>query len=83
MIERRAQAAMVVVLNGHEAEWLQHAFGCLPHRIEDFGHSVHRARLRLKRNLDEVAIGQRVSQVEQSACRGDGLEFSFGAPAVF
>ena len=74
---------MVVVLKRHEAERLQHA-GCqLLHRAEDFGHAVHRAGLRLKGNFYKVALSQRVGQAQQASGHGDGLEFRFGAAAVF
>jgi hypothetical protein len=44
---------------------------------------VNRARLRLKRNFDEVALSQRMGQLQQAASDGNGLEFCFGAAAVF
>jgi len=56
MIKRSAQAAMVIVLNGHKAEGLQYAVVHFPHRAENFGHAVNRASLCLKRNFDEVAL---------------------------
>ncbi len=83
MIERRAQAAVVVVLERNEAERLQHAIRRLPRGAEDLRHAVHRAGLRLKGNFDEVALRQRMRQLQQATGRGNGLEFSFGAPAVF
>ena len=55
VIERGAQAAMVVVLKRDKTERLQYAIGQLSHRGENFGHAVHRAGLRLKSNFDEVA----------------------------
>jgi len=39
--------------------------------------------LRLKRNLDEIALSQRLRQTQQASGRGNGLEFSFGAAAIF
>ena len=73
---------MVVVFNGHEPKGLQHALGRLPW-AKDLGHGVHRSGLRLKCNFDEVALSQRVGQIEQSAGHGNGLELCFGAAAVF
>jgi hypothetical protein len=43
---------------------------------------VHRPSLRLKGNLDEVALRQRLRQLQQSASHGNGLEFRFCAPSV-
>ena len=74
---------MVVVLERHEAERLQNAVSRLPHHGEELGHPVHRARLRLKRNFDEVALAERLGHVQQAAGRRDGLEFRFCAPAIF
>jgi hypothetical protein len=83
MIERTAQAAMVVILKGDEAERLQYTARHFPRGTENFGHAVNRARLRLKRNFDEVALSQRMGQLQQAASDGNGLEFCFGAAAVF
>lgn len=74
---------MVVILQRDEAERLQDAVGHLPQRSQDFGHAMHRAGLRLKRDFDKVALSQRVGQRQQSTGHGNGLEFRFGAPAVF
>jgi len=74
---------MVIVLNGHEAEGLQDAIVQLLRRAEDFGHGVHRTRLRLKGDFYEVALAQRVGNPQQASGHGDGLEFGFGAAAVF
>jgi hypothetical protein len=74
---------MVVVLDRDEAERLQYAIRCLSHGAEDLGHGVDWARLRLKCNFDEIALRQRTRQLQQSARRRDGLEFSFSVPAIF
>jgi hypothetical protein len=63
MIERGAQAAMVVILERDEAEWLQYAVGHFPHRSKNFGHAVHRAGLRLKGNFYEVTLSQGLGQL--------------------
>ena len=83
MIERRTQAAMIVVLDRHESEGLEHAVGQFLHRAEDFGHAVYRASLRLKRDFHEVALSQRLRQAQQASGHGDGLEFRFRAASVF
>jgi hypothetical protein len=74
---------MVIILKRDETEWLEHACVRLPHRTQDFGHAMHRARLRLKGEFDERAVPQRMRQLQQSPGHGNGLEFSFGAAAVF
>jgi hypothetical protein len=74
---------MVVILKGNEAEGLKHAIRHFPRGSEHFGHAMHRARLGLKRNFDEVALSQRMGELQQAASDGNGLEFCFGAAAVF
>lgn len=83
MIQRIAQAAVVVIFNGNEPEWLQHSVGKVPHRAENFGHAVHRTGLSLESNFDKVALGEGLSQTKQSASYGNGLQVSFGATSVF
>jgi len=82
MFQRRSQAPVVVILNGDEAEGLQHTLVRLSHGAEDFGHGVHRAGLRLKRDFHEIALPQRLGQTQQPSGHGDGLEFGFGSAAV-
>src|SRR5579864_1676782 len=74
---------MVLVLERDESERLQYTIGHLPHRRQNFGHAVHWTSLCLKSNFDEVATSQRMRQPKQAASYGNGLEFSFCAPAVF
>ena len=83
VIQRSTQAPVIVIFNRDEAEGLQHAIVHLPRWAQNFGHAVHRPCLRLKCNLDEVTLRQRLGQLQQAPGHGDGLEFSFGAPAVF
>ena len=83
VIQRCAQAVMVFILNRYETERLEnaiHGFGC---GIEDLGHGMDRPGLRLKRNLDKIALPQRLGQTQQAAGRGNGLKFSFGTAAIF
>jgi len=74
---------MVVILDRYKTEGLQDALVRLHHGAEDFGHAVHGTCLGLKRDFDEVALSQRVGQTEQSTRHGNGLEFRFGAAAIF
>ncbi len=83
VIERRAQAAMIVIFKRHEAERLQHSAGYLAHGTENFRHAMNRAGLRLKSHFDEVALRKRLGQLQEPAGDRDGLEFRFGAAAVF
>ena len=83
MIERCPQAAVVVILDGHETEGLEHAIRELLHRAEDFGHAMYRPGLRLEGNFYEVALSERLRDAQQPSSHGDGLEFSFGAAAIF
>lgn len=83
VIERRAQAAMIVVLDRHEAEGLQHTVGEASRRAQDFRHAVNRAGLRLEGDFDEVPLRERLRQAQQAPGGGNGLEFGFGAAAIF
>jgi len=74
---------MVVVLQRHKAERLQHAVAHLPHWAENFGHTVHWASLRLKSNFNEVALPQRMGKTQQTSGHGNSLEFGFCTAAVF
>jgi hypothetical protein len=67
VIERGPQAAVIVVLERDKTKGLQHAFGHLPHRGENFGHAMHWTGLRLKGNFDEVAAPKGMGQPEQAA----------------
>jgi hypothetical protein len=60
VVERTAQAAMVIVLQGHETERLQHALIRLLHGSQYFGHSMHGASLCLESNFDKVALAKRI-----------------------
>jgi len=74
---------MVVVLEGHEAEWLQYTSGRLPHRGQEFSHAVNRPRLRLKCEFDEGAGTKRMLQLQQPPSHRNTLEFGFCTPAIF
>ena len=74
---------MIIVLDGHKAEWLQHAVVQLPHGAEDFGHTVHRPSLRLERDLHEVTRAEGLRQAQEASGYGYGLEISFRAAAIF
>jgi len=83
MIKRRTQAPMVIVFNRDEAEGLKDTVRHLSRRAEEFGHAMHRSRLRLERNLDEIARPKRLRETKQASGHGNGLKFGFGAAAVF
>jgi len=74
---------MVIVLDRHEAERLQHAVVELTGRAENFGHPVYRAGLRLEGNFDEVTFAQGLRQAQQASGYRDGLEFRFRTASVF
>jgi hypothetical protein len=56
VIERGAQAAVIVILKRHESERLQHAVGHAPHWAQSLGHAMYWTRLCLKRDFDEIAL---------------------------
>src|SRR5215831_8125560 len=55
MLERAAEATMVIVLDRYEPKRLQHAVGQRLGGTENFCHTVYGAGLRLERDLNEVA----------------------------
>ena len=83
VIQRRSQAAVVIVLERDETEGLQHAPSRIPHRTENLRHAVHRARLCLECNFNKLSMRQRTRQFEKAASDRDGLQFSFCVPAIF
>lgn len=73
---------MVIVVEGDEAEWLEHQVRPATHRFEHFGHALHVARLGFECDLDEVAFGERLAYLQEAAGGGDGLQLGLGALAV-
>jgi hypothetical protein len=83
MIDGDSKAAVVIVPERHEAEGLQHPRCRFARRTEDFGHALHWAGFCLKGNLNEIALAQGLSHVEQPAGDRNCLEFSSCASAIF
>jgi hypothetical protein len=83
MIDRRAQAAVVVILERDEAERLQYSVHRLPHGAQDLSHAMDWPRLRLKCQFDERTGSKGMLQLQQSTGHGDALEFSSCTPAIF
>jgi hypothetical protein len=82
MIDGHSEPAVVVVPERHEAEGLQHACRGLS-GTEDFGHALHGAGFGLESDLDEIAVPQAMSHLEQAAGDRNTSEFSSSAPAIF
>ena len=74
---------MIIIFDRDKPEWLQHSIGDTPCRAEYFGHAMYGPGLRLECDFDEVTLCQRLSQSEQAAGYGDGLQFSFRAASIF
>jgi len=83
VIERCSQTAVVIILQRHEAEGLQHACCAGAGGTEDFGHALHGAGFCLEGDLDEIAVPQAMSHLEQAAGDRNASEFSSSAPAIF
>ena len=73
MIKRCAQAAVVVILEGDEAERLQDAGNRPPHGTQYLSHAVDGPGLRLKCEFHERAVSQRMLQLQQSTGHGNVL----------
>ena len=74
---------MVVIAKRDEAEGLQRGVAGSANWAEHFGHPSDRATLYLEGNLDKVALTQGSGKPQQATRYRNGLEFSFGALAVF
>lgn len=73
---------MIIIIERHEAEWLKHAALNRAYRIEHFGHALHVARTSLECNLDEVAAGNGLRQLQQAAGIRNHLDTSLSANAA-
>lgn len=73
---------MVVIAERDEAKRLEDAAGRAAHRAEHFRHSLHIARMGLKRQLYKVAVAQRARELQQPAGDRNHLQFAFGAKAI-
>ncbi len=73
---------MIVVAHGDEAEGLQNTLGRAG-GAQHFSHAVHGTALSLKGDLDKVALLQGFGDPQEPAGYRDGLQFTFGALAVF
>jgi len=83
VIERGAEAAVVVVFERDEAEGLQDSVGRFLRWAQNFGHAVYRSGLGLKCDFDEDSLTQRLREAKQASGGRDGLESGFGAASVF
>lgn len=83
VIDRGTQAPMVVVLKRNKTEGLKNTVGSSARCTEDFGHTVHRSRLGLKCEFNKTTVVQRMLHLQQPTGNGNGLQFSFCAPAIF
>jgi hypothetical protein len=73
---------MIIIAERNKAKRLQDPVGCLSRRRQHFRHADHSANLGLKTDLNEVALAECLSQFEQPAGHGDGIEFASGALAI-
>ena len=82
-IEGVAQGAVIVVLEGDEAEGLQNSVLEFARRLQDLRHGFHRARFRFDGDLDQIALFQGPGQSQHAASLGNGLQFgSRAAPVI-
>src|SRR5215469_12454089 len=81
-LDHTVQNLMSLIIQRHEAEWLQNAALNRAYRIEHFGHPLHVAGIGLECNLDEIAAGKGLGQLQQTAGRRHRLETGLGADAI-
>src|SRR5581483_6736984 len=82
ILDQPSQVVLIVVSERDKTKRLKDAARRLVHRIQHFRHPVHHAGLRLKRNLNKVAFGNRIRQLQEPTGGGYNLEFAFGTVAV-
>lgn len=69
-LDQLMELLMVIVVKRDEAEWLEHHVGSSTHRFEHFGHALYVTGLRLECNLNEVALGERLGDLQEApSCR--------------
>jgi len=73
---------VVIIAQRNEAEWLQRSLRAA-HGIQHFSHAAYRAGFRLERDLDEIAIAERLRQPQESTGHGYRLKFAFCALSIF
>ena len=74
---------MIVIAQRDEAERLHNSLARSPHGSQHLGHTMNRARLRLKSDLDKIALSQSPAQPQQAAGNGNSLKFGFSALPIF
>jgi hypothetical protein len=77
-----AQGTMIVVAQGDEAKWLKHPVGRAG-GIQHFRHPMDWTAIGLKSDFDEVSLMKRFGDTQKPSGHGYGLQFAFGALAVF
>ena len=73
---------MSVIFERDEAKGLKDAARAAAQGIQHFGHAVDVARVGLKCNLDEIALGDCDRQLQQSSGCGNDLKPALGADSV-
>ena len=82
-IERHPQFAVIIVAKSNKAERLQARALKLARGIQHFGHAMDGAGSGVERDLDEIAGGKLMLQLQQSAGDGKGLKFCARPLAAF
>jgi hypothetical protein len=83
MVHGSSQPPVIVIFEGDEAEGLQNARIRFARGRENFGHSVHRARLRLKCEFDKRSASQGLLHLQQASGNGNRLKFRSCAASIF
>jgi len=81
-IEGVAQGAVIVIFKCDEAKGLQNSIFKFARRLQDLDHAFYGARLRLDRNLDQIALLQGSGQSQHAAGFGNGLQFRSRASPI-
>ena len=81
-LNRHAQQLVRTIFERYEAEWLEDASLPFADRVQHLRHAFDAAGLSLKRNLDEIAGGERPRQLQQASIDGNDVDVALGLLAV-
>jgi hypothetical protein len=81
-LNHHAQMLVSVILKRDKSERLIDASRASAQRIQHFGHTVYVTGMGLKFDFDEIALGDRHRQLQQTSGRGNHLKAALGTDPV-
>jgi hypothetical protein len=80
--DHHAQVLMIVILKRDKPKRLKNGTNATPQGIQHFSHAVDVTGVGLKSDFDEIALGDRSWQLQQSSRCRDYLKPTFGTVSV-